>query len=387
MPETRCDILICGGGLAGLSLLYRAMKAGLWLQEQIIVADRSEKAENDRTWSFWQTGPSDFDPVIHHQWNNLYFFSAGGQKIQLKSGGYTYNSIRSIDFYNHVLTYLRQFSNITFVKEEIIETYSSAVSCTLITAGNTYVSKYLFNSIYYKPELEEGSQYFLQHFKGWRIKTSSAIPAVSEAYLMDFRTGQKHGTTFFYTLPMAKDELFVEYTLFTRSLLPAETYDLKIRNYLSTVLHIDDYQILEEEFGVIPMTDHTFKRFEGNIIHIGIAGGDTRSSTGYTFTNTQKTIGKILEAYRLNGNPFFKAEHISGKHRLYDTTLLNVLAKGEYEGHQLFSDLFSKTDAHLIFAFLDAETTIFQDINIMKSLRIMPFLKSFIAAVCRKFRQ
>ena len=384
MSAVRCDILISGAGLAGLSLLYRAMKSGIWETEKIIIVDKSDKSGNDKTWSFWKTDPTDFEDIIRHQWKDLVFYSNDGKKIPLKSGGYTYNSIKSIDFYHYIISALQHYPNISFVQEDIIDINYSAGECKLITASATYLSKYLYNSIYTQPELLKGEQYFLQHFKGVKIKTvQSAIP-VTEAYLMDFRTGQEHGTTFFYTLPMAKDELFIEYTLFSASLLPLAEYDLQIRTYLKDVLKINEYEILEEEFGAIPMTDHQFKRFEGNIIHIGTSGGDTRASTGYTFTNTQKTIDKIIDSIQTSGHPFFEVENISLKAQLYDAALLNVLAKKKYEGYQLFYDLFSKTSAHRIFAFLDAETTVFEDIYIMKSLRILPFFQSFTAAVYKR---
>lgn len=386
MPEIKCDIIICGAGLAGLSLLYRAMKSGVWSSEHIIVIDRSEKQENDKTWSFWKKGEVAFAEVIYHQWSDLYFYSNAGKQTRLNTKGYTYNSIRSIDFYQYVLQELRKYPNIFFIKSDILSVSSTTDECAVITPSATYRAKYVFNSIYHQPKPAKGEQFFMQHFKGWKIKTAAAIPAVSSAYLMDFRTSQEHGTTFFYTLPMSADELFVEYTLFTKSLLASEVYDQQIRKYLSEVLKINDYEILEEEYGVIPMTDHLFPRFDGCMIYIGTAGGDTRASTGYTFMNTQKTISKILESFTHNGHPFFKDENTGVKHQLYDTTLLNVLDKGNYEGHQLFSDLFSKTPAHYIFGFLDAESSLLQDIQIMKSLRVMPFLTSFMQAVARKIK-
>ncbi|HEY0175159.1 MAG TPA: lycopene cyclase family protein, partial [Pedobacter sp.] len=370
MPAVKCDILICGAGLAGLSLLYRALRSGTWTNEQIIVADRSLKTGNDRTWSFWKKEDSAFEELIRHRWKDLVFFTAQGEKIPLQSGGYTYNSIRSIDLYRFIHTYLKGFSNVSFIQEEILEISSAAGRCTLTTSSNIYESLYLFNSVCKKQEELKGGQYFLQHFKGLRIRTATTILPPDEAYLMDFRTGQEQGTTFFYTLPVAENELFIEYTLFSKSLLPAAVYDQKIKSYLHDVLKIDTYEILEEEFGVIPMTDHPFKRFDGNIVHIGTAGGDTRASTGYTFTNIQKTIDQILHVYQSAGNPFFEEENISLKHQLYDAALLNVLAKQSYEGHQLFTDLFSKVPAYRIFAFLDAETSVIQDLQIMKSLKV-----------------
>lgn len=384
MSVIKCDILICGSGLAGLSLLYRAMKSGLWTDLQIIVADRSEKQVNDKTWSFWQQEDSVFEELVQHKWKNLIFYSHQGRRVELDNKGYTYKSIRSGDFYRYTLAYLKRLENITFVQEEILNITSSGTTCKLYTDQHTYQSTYLFNSIYQQPHEVATEQLFLQHFKGQRIRTRAAIPSLSEAYLMDFRTGQENGTSFFYTLPMAEDELFVEYTLFSKSLLSKDAYDEQIKHYLREVLKIEEYTVLEEEFGIIPMTDHLFKRFDGNIIHIGTAGGDTRGSTGYTFSNLQKTITSILVSYQEKGHPFFRDENISLRYQLYDSTLLNVLDSGNYAGHELFTDLFSKSPAYLIFAFLDAETSLTQDTRVMKSLRIMPFLRAFIAAAARR---
>lgn len=380
----KCDIIICGAGMAGLSLLYRALKSGIWNDLNIIVIDRSAKTMNDKTWSFWKSGTSEFDEIIYHQWKELVFFTNDNKRIPLNSHGYTYNSIHSIDFYRHVLQFIHQFSNVSFVYEEINKVYSSGEKCMVDTITNTYHSSYLFNSIYNKPLLKNGEQYFLQHFKGWRIKTEEPVLPVNEAYLMDFRTGQGQGTTFFYTLPMATDEIFVEYTLFSKSLLSAQEYDVQLKKYITGILSIEKYTVLEEEFGAIPMTDHLFNRFDRNIVYIGTAGGDTRGSTGYTFTNTQKTVGNIIGAWKSQGNPFFSSENIGLKHQLYDATLLNVLDRRSYEGHQVFSDLFSNTSAYRIFKFLDAESSVFQDFFIMKSLKVAPFLQSFIQAVKRR---
>lgn len=386
MQTERCDILICGGGLAGLSLLYRAMKSGVWREENIIVVDQSEKKENDRTWSFWKSTQTDFDHLIYRQWKDLLFFCHDGERLALSSGNYTYNSIRSIDFYTHVITWLQQFPNISFVKATVEHIAAQgATSCILHTKTHVYTSAFLFNSLYEKPVLKKDDQYFLQHFKGIKIRVQPGMLQVKDAHLMDFRTGQQHGTTFFYTLPISADELFVEYTLFSKTLLPEKEYDTQIDEYLTNVLKITDYEILEEEFGVIPMTDYRFTRFNNHIVNIGTIGGDTRASTGYTFTNTQKTITKILAAYQSQGNPFFANETIGLKQHLYDVTLLNVLAKENYEGYQLFGDLFKNTRASVIFAFLDAETSVIQDLQIMKSLRILPFLREFTRAVYRTF--
>lgn len=379
----KCDILIAGSGIAGLSLLYSAMKSGIWADRDIVVVDQEKKAENDKTISFWKQDVISFDHIIHAQWTQISFFSNAGEKIYLEAGPYSYCSIRSIDFYRECLSYLSHFSNITFVTDAIESITQIGNVCHTATANALYRSNLVFNSCFGGHQTVKGEQYFLQHFKGIRIKTDQLSIPQQEAYLMDFRTSQENGTSFFYTLPLPSSELFVEYTVFSKKLLKESEYDEKIKEYLAEVLEIGEYQVLETEFGVIPMTDHDFARRSGNIINIGTAGGDTRGSTGYTFTNLQKTIEHIIFSYQEYGHPFFKHENLGLKERLYDSTLLNVLDNGRYPGHQLFTDLFKGTEAHHIFRFLDAESKLWQDIKIMRSLRTWPLLYAFVKALPR----
>lgn len=381
IDEISCDIIICGAGLAGLSLAYRALKSGLWTNQNIIIIDSTVKKENDKTWSFWKKEAIAFEELAFKTWDRLSVFSQAGEKISLKTGGYTYNSIRSIDFYNHVLAYLSGLRNVQFIYDEVQDVHTSGNTCLVETKYGRYNSTYVFNSIYEKAVLNTNTQYFLQHFKGLLIKSSQLSLIPNEAYLMDFRTGQEHGSTFFYTLPISVDEVFIEYTIFSKALLSQKVYDVKLSAYIKDVLKVRDFKVVSEEYGVIPMTDHRFTRFHGNIVNIGTIGGDTRGATGYTFTNVQKTINKILEAWSVNKTPFFKGEHISKKHHLYDATLLNVLDDGKYPGHQLFCDLFKNTDASYVFAFLDAETNLFQDLKIITSLKPMPFIKAMITVL------
>lgn len=382
--ERTYDFIICGAGLAGLSLAYSAFSSGVWKNERVLIIDQAKKNSNDRTWSFWEKSPGIFEDLVHHQWKQLVFFTHEGQRVELDHLPYLYKSIKAIDFYTHLQSYLKTLPHVEWCEDSVVSTESFADYCEVQTNQAVYTSRFVFNSLFEKPILPGGSQYFLQHFKGVTIQTNDKQFNPEEAFLMDFRTSQENGTTFCYTLPISEHEVFVEYTLFSKELLPMDLYDERINTYIKEVLEIPDYEIIDNEFGVIPMTDIHFERRNGNILNIGTAGGDTRGSTGYTFTNVQKTISKILKAYQATGAPFFDKEVIGAKERRYDSTLLNVLDEGKYPGHKLFSDLFSGTDARAVFAFLDAESTIIQEIKVMKSLKTMPFLKWFTKGLLKK---
>ena len=371
------DIIICGGGLAGLSLTYRALKTKVWSKERILIIEQDRKEENDRLWSFWENGESLFEQIVHRQWTDLKFFSNAGKLIDIDHAPYAYKMIRSSDFYRTTKEFLKSFPNVHFLNEKITEVLGFESSCEITTETKFLKCKFAFSSIYQQPKLSAGQQYFLQHFKGVKIRSEELNLELSTAWLMDFRTDQAHGATFFYTLPMSNNEIFVEYTFFSKKVLSESDYDAGIHEYIKSVLKLQQYEILESEMGAIPMTNYHFQRRNGNLIYIGTAGGDTRASTGYTFTNLQKTITNILSQYKTSGSPLNFKEHHGLLTALYDGTLLQVMDANNYPPHQIFTDLFEHTDGRSIFKFLDAESSLFTDVKIMKSLRTWPFLKAF----------
>ena len=58
---------------------------------------------------------------------------------------------------------------------------------------------------------------------------------------------------------------------------------------------------MEEEFGIIPMTNADFPFFKNGMYYIGTAGGQTKASTGYTFRFIQKQADAIVEQLILTG--------------------------------------------------------------------------------------
>ena len=57
------DLVILGGGCAGLSLAMRLAKLGEQCPQTIIVEPR-ERYVNDRTWGFWGTPSAQLNPLV-----------------------------------------------------------------------------------------------------------------------------------------------------------------------------------------------------------------------------------------------------------------------------------------------------------------------------------
>jgi len=60
----------------------------------------------------------------------------------------------------------------------------------------------------------------------------------------------------------------------------------------------------------------------------------------------------------------------------YDTVLLRLLAEKKLGGDKIFSLLFQRNKAPLVFRFLDNETSIAEELKLISTLPAIPFLKA-----------
>ena len=373
--SSQYDFIICGTGCSGLSLVVHMIASGKFSDKKMLLIDKDPKHANDRTWCFWQKGRGLFEPIVYRQWENLLFYGENFSK-QLNFEPYVYKMIRGIDFYEYCFKQIRQHSNIDIVFEQVDSIFSEAKT-GVVVKGQTIYADYVFNSILFeKPKLHKNRSWLLQHFKGWTIETAENYFDENVATLMDFRIYQEHGTAFCYVLPFTRRKALVEYTLFSDELLPQDQYDEGLQHYIKNILKLSSYQIVEKEFGVIPMTDFKFLPHHNNIVYIGTAGGQTKGSSGYTFNFIQKHSKAIVDAFIKTGKPF--VSNTPKRFNFYDSVLLRVLQEKEIEGKKLFTDLFGKNPIEKVFEFLDNESTLSDELKIISTLPTIPFLKAGI---------
>ncbi len=370
------DYIILGAGLSGLMLACRLADDDYFNSKKILILDSSKKNKNDRTWCFWKTGLGYWDTLVSKKWSHIIFKSNKfSEKIELAP--YAYNKIEGKDFYAYCFEKLSSATNITFKTERVIQFNETDKGVALLTDAGEYRAKKVFTSILPKERLkkQKHSQVLQQHFIGWFIKTEQPVFNAEAATFMDFSIPQRGNTRFMYVLPTSPNEALVEYTLFSEHLLNDEEYEAAIKDYLAES-GIEKYSIVQTEKGCIPMTDYPFERHNTkNIMHIGTAGGWTRGSTGFTFNYSDKLSQKLIE--------FLKAEtdlskfKLNDRFRWYDKLFLDVLYRRNDLGSGLFAAMFQNNKIDLIFRFLDAESTIAEDLKLIWSLPKKEFVKAF----------
>ncbi len=373
-------------GCAGLSLAVQLKKSGLAAGKKILLVDREHKQQNDRTWCFWETAPGPFENIVFRQWNHAWFHSSSFSTL-LNLSPYSYKMIRGIDFFQYCLAEISQSPQFDILHGDVQSISNTDDGAVLVINDEKIHSRFLFNSILFeKPEISKEEFYLLQHFKGWVIRTNEPFFNVNEATLMDFRPDQRHGTTFVYVMPLSAREALVEYTLFTETLLDDEDYESALDNYIRDTLGLVHYEVIDKEFGVIPMTNYPFRRRDNNILNIGTAGGRTKASSGYTFRFIQKDTEEIIQELKNNGN-ISRLNTVSSRFNWYDSVLLNILAHRTLPGDDVFAHLFRKNNPDKILKFLDNETTIAEELRILSTLPQWPFMKAGLAEGWKSLRK
>lgn len=384
------DYIFTGTGLASLMTIYKMVLSGKLSDKSILLLDQDSKKINDRTWCFWEKENLVWSSVISKKWD-LALFANEGFKRNLMLKPYQYNKIRGIDFYNFVFEEISKHSNITFLNEKITDINELETHVFVGTVENRYTSNYLFNSIYTKAFAEGQNKYpvLQQHFLGWFIKTENEAFNPDEVVFMDFSVEQKGNTRFMYVLPVSTTESLVEYTLFSEKLLTEEEYENEIQKYLKK-LGIRHYEIIEKEQGSIPMTCYPFwKKNTKRVLNIGTAGGWTKASTGYTFKNSDKKSSELIKFLCDNTSPKtlgllnMKSFHKKSRFWFYDLLLLDILHRHNELGNSIFSSLFKKGKPKLIFKFLDEETSLFEDFQVILKCPKRPFIKALFRILFR----
>jgi lycopene beta-cyclase len=375
------DYLVVGGGAAGLSLAYHLAQEPRLANKRVLLIEPVAKDQNDRTWSFWADAPGMFDAIAAHQWHKIAFRSPSFERtFDLKK--YSYRTLRGLDFYQFVHRALAVHpEQFTLVRGEVADLVNTATGVQArTTTGQVFTADYAFDSR--PPAIEPQPttyRYLLQHFVGWEVETTHDVfdPQVME--FMDFRGPQHHEARFIYVLPFSPRRALVEYTLFSPTPLAKADYEAQIVEHLEHTLGLTtgQYQVIAEEVGAIPMTDHPLPARAGaHIINLGTRAGRAKPSTGYAFQRIQAQSARVVQALAATGYP--PADPIGDKwqFRLFDTLLLDIMQRQGEQTRDIFTQLFQRNPVERIFQFLDEKTSWADNLRIMNSVSAGPFLRS-----------
>ncbi|MGW0916454.1 FAD-dependent oxidoreductase [Streptomyces sp. NPDC002784] len=373
------DVVIVGGGAAGLSLAYRLTAAGTRSVTVVEPPDGPPRPP-ERTWCYWDRGTGDFEEAVTASWSRLRVHGTDGDAITLNPAPLRYHMLRSTRFEQLVHTRLAEAPATRVLRATAHAVRNvrdgAEVRCSTPDGGQlTLRGRHVFDS---RPlrALPPARTALLQHFRGWFVRTREDRfdPAVAD--LMDFRVPQPpHGLAFGYVLPLAPDRALVEYTEFSRTPLTTAAYEAALGHYSREILRLGGFTVEGAEQGAIPMTDGRFPRRVGEaVFRIGTAGGATRPSTGYTFAAVQRQSRDIATALS-EGRAVVPAPH-RWRSLAMDAVFLRALDTGRIDGPAFFTGLFRHLPGDRLLRFLDGATTPWEDWTVGLHTPVGPMLRT-----------
>jgi lycopene beta-cyclase len=366
----RAEVVVVGAGAAGLGLAVRLAAQGT----PGVVLVQSPEPAPERTWCTWQRGPVDWAGAVSHRWYGVEVHHPDGRALSLPLGTHRYEVVRSPDYERWARTRLAGVQQVTARVDAVEDGALGAV--VRGDDGLAITARWVVDTRPAAPA-RPGRTALLQHFRGWFVRTAVDTFDPAVAGLMDFRVPQpRHGVAFGYVLPTSPREALVEHTTFSREVLDDAGYDAALRQYVTEVLGLPPFEVLQVEQGAIPMTDAPFARRAGRrVLRIGAAGGATRPSTGYTFTAAQRQAAGVADALAAGRDPEPPPAY-PRRHLAMDAVLLRALDTGRLDGSAFFADLFVRHPVERVLRFLDGSTTVPEELAIMASAPALPMLRS-----------
>ncbi|WP_318216218.1 lycopene cyclase family protein [Streptomyces sp. SCL15-6] len=376
-----CDVVVVGGGAAGLSLALR-LTGSSSPTVTLVEPSGGPLRPGERTWCYWDHGTDDFDEAVSASWARLRVHGTDGRPIPVRPSRLTYRMLRSTDFERLVHSRIARCPGARVLRATADTVRNTADGAEVRCTGPdgrtlTLRARHVFDS---RPRrtLPPARTRLLQHFRGWFVRTATDRFDPEVADLMDFRVPQpRHGLSFGYVLPLAPDRALVEYTEFSRTPLTTEAYEAALADYCRDILRLGAFTVESAEQGLIPMTDARFARRAGPaVFRIGTAGGATRPATGYTFAAVQRqsrAIAAALHSGRADAPPPYGRRALA-----MDAVMLRALDTGRIDGPGFFTDLFRRVPPERLLRFLDGDTSPWEEWSVGLSTPVGPMLRTAI---------
>lgn len=371
---TRTDLIILGGGCAGLSLAMRLAVRGLECP-RITLIERRVDYRHDRTWSYWRTPGARLTHLAAREWSAV-SVTAAGRKVSVDCGGMPYQVIASGDFYAEAWRRIRSNPRIECLLGEEVTTppVREAGEWRVTTPrgerrGATIVdTRPPTDGAVVPPRL-------WQSFRGVEVECPDGTFADEEATLMDFEPDDSGAISFLYLLPYSTSRALVEATVFS----PEKRSDAEMQPLLTRLLARvtagRPYQVGHHEYHAIPMGGPEDAPSSGDgYVRVGLHAGAARAATGYAFQRIQRWAEAADDA-AARGRAIPTIARDPWIIRRMDSLFLRVLARAPERAPGLFLRLFARPDPRPVLRFLSDEARPADYLKVMRSLPAGLFLR------------
>ena len=384
--QTDVDLLILGGGCAGLSLALRLAEAPGHCRRVTVIEARPAYV-NDRSWCFWRLGSHRFEPLVTRSWSRVAVRSAS-HVVDIDCTLTPYQLLESGAFYEHARGVLAKQDTARLATGVSVVGSPRAVPggwCVETSAGALTATQVIDTRPQRVPRY--GDAVLWQSFVGQELVCERPVFDANRVELMDFTDTVPEAVAFTYVLPLTPNRALVETTLFDPH--PCEPVDLgqRQRQAVQRLCGNAPVHVVRTEAGMLPMgmmrNDMALGRGH---LQAGLTSGAARPATGYAFQRIQRWADACGEALRCGRMPHGHRPDPLLTHMM-DRLFLEVLRSQPVRGPELFMRLFGRTDARRIIRFLSDQGTWMDRAAIVASLPADLFLRQLLRPVRRRLAE
>lgn len=374
------DLLVLGGGCAGLSLALRlAEKPGPC--RRVMVLEARTAYHHDRSWCFWRAGPHRYEALVKRSWHSVVLRSQG-RSVQVDCSRTPYQLLEAGDFYRHAVdaarastaVQLHQGVQVLGLPQPVVDGWRVETTVGSLTARQLIDTR---------PPLAPrlGQALMWQSFLGHEVVCDRGIFDSHQVELMDFADDVGGAVAFTYVLPLASDRALIETTFFDpRPHTPADLAHRQQRA-VQRLCAGASHTVVRTESGILPMgmTAPPAQLGPGHW-RAGLMSGAARPATGYAFQRIQRWADDCGAALRRGHDP---AGHVPDPllTRFMDRLFLNVLRSHPERGPELFLRLFGRAPTARIVRFLSDQGTLWDRAAVAAALPTGLFLSQLVRAM------
>jgi lycopene beta-cyclase len=286
--RTISDILILGGGCAGLSLALRLAELDGPCPTTTVLESRGHY-EADRTWCFWENEAARLKHVVSHRWNSV-AVSAESREVKLDCAESPYAMIPAQRFYEHATRQVIRHPEMEIAMNAQVtsEPHKDAGLWHVTTTRGVFSGKCLIDT---RPprEAHPGDAILWQSFSGYEVECDEPRFDPSTARLMDFIESKSGGVCFVYLLPFSPQRALIEVTVFGPDPLGPGVLKEELECCVSQATLGVRHHVIRSEHGVIPMGSHPARDMnDPTHVVVGVASGGARPATGFAFQRIQR---------------------------------------------------------------------------------------------------
>ena len=375
------DLVVIGGGLAGLSLASR-LAHGRYDGRVVIVEPRAEYVD-DRSWAFWTPAVRLPLAVPSRRWSHWGFSRQDGAQVTCSAEGWHYAFVRALDVYREALKAIASRPTMSLaLGTQAVAVGRRGGQLAVTTDAGELTARYVIDTR--PPTADRFSRSTLfQCFAGREVRFDQPRFDDTCVELMTDMRADALGFVFTYVLPLSPTQALVESTRFsTRAMsqveMAADLDQLLARRGLS------EGEVLRSEGAVLPMglpAPDNADAIKG-VVRAGQGAGALRAASGFGFLRIQAWAERCAHAL-LQGQPPIGHSAEPRFRGWMDEVFLRALARHPARSPEFFMRLAASVPGDAFVRFMSDQGRWLDHARIVSALPPGPFLQALHAPASR----